>query len=84
MPECDFCGSRFGTLLWNGKHCCLDCFQKFQDEKEKRELELELLRQNVTKEGQDEKHVIIKIRCPYCKNVYDETLDKCPHCGAHI
>ena len=29
-----------------------------------------------------EKEVIVKIRCPYCHNLYDETLDKCPHCGA--
>jgi hypothetical protein len=29
-----------------------------------------------------ETQVIVKIRCSYCKNVYDETLDKCPHCGA--
>jgi len=25
---------------------------------------------------------IVKIRCPYCKNLYDENLDKCPNCGA--
>lgn len=25
---------------------------------------------------------IVKIRCPYCKNLYDEQLDKCPNCGA--
>lgn len=25
---------------------------------------------------------IIKIRCPYCGNLYDETADKCPNCGA--
>lgn len=24
---------------------------------------------------------IVKIRCPYCGNLYDEKLDKCPHCG---
>jgi len=24
---------------------------------------------------------IVKIRCPYCSNLYDETEDKCPHCG---
>jgi hypothetical protein len=30
-----------------------------------------------------EKEVIVKVRCPYCKNLYDETLDKCPHCGGH-
>lgn len=30
-----------------------------------------------------EKVVIVKIRCPYCRKLYDETLDKCPHCGGH-
>jgi hypothetical protein len=29
-----------------------------------------------------EKEVIVKIRCPYCRGTYDETLDECPHCGA--
>ena len=29
-----------------------------------------------------EKEVIIKIRCEYCKRLYDETLDVCPSCGA--
>jgi hypothetical protein len=24
---------------------------------------------------------IVKIRCPYCDNLYDEKYDKCPHCG---
>jgi len=24
---------------------------------------------------------IIKIRCSYCGNLYDEKEDKCPHCG---
>jgi hypothetical protein len=28
-----------------------------------------------------EKEVIVKIRCSYCHNLYNETLDKCPHCG---
>jgi hypothetical protein len=30
-----------------------------------------------------EKTVIVKVRCPYCANLYDEALDKCPHCGGH-
>ena len=30
-----------------------------------------------------EKVVIVKTRCPYCKKLYEETLDKCPHCGGH-
>lgn len=29
-----------------------------------------------------EKEVIIKIRCPYCRGTFDETLDACPNCGA--
>ncbi len=24
---------------------------------------------------------IVKIRCPYCSNLYDEKHDNCPHCG---
>ncbi len=24
---------------------------------------------------------IVKIRCPYCNNLYDEMEDKCPNCG---
>ena len=26
---------------------------------------------------------MVKVRCPHCKNTYDETLVKCPHCGGH-
>ena len=29
-----------------------------------------------------QKEVIVKIRCPYCKTPFNETLDKCPNCGA--
>jgi DNA-directed RNA polymerase subunit RPC12/RpoP len=27
-------------------------------------------------------HEIVKIRCPYCGNLYDEDQNKCPTCGA--
>jgi DNA-directed RNA polymerase subunit RPC12/RpoP len=36
----------------------------------------------VTKEIIKEKEVLTKIRCPYCRGSYNETLDKCPHCGS--
>lgn len=26
---------------------------------------------------------IVKIRCSYCGDLYDETEDKCPHCGGN-
>lgn len=29
-----------------------------------------------------EKEVIVKVRCPHCHRLYNETLDECPHCGA--
>ena len=28
------------------------------------------------------KEIIVKVRCRYCGNTYDETVDQCPHCGA--
>jgi len=36
------------------------------------------------KEVVKEKEVIVKVRCPYCHKLYDETLDVCPHCGGTI
>jgi rubrerythrin len=36
----------------------------------------------ISKEIIKEKQIIVKIRCPYCKNLYEEAYDKCPHCGA--
>lgn len=40
------------------------------------------VRPHAVKEIIREKEVIIKIRCPYCQSLYDETLDECPQCGA--
>jgi len=25
---------------------------------------------------------IVKIRCPYCRSLYDESHSRCPHCGS--
>lgn len=38
----------------------------------------------VVKEVIKEKETIkevVKIRCPYCGNLYNETVDRCPYCG---
>lgn len=46
---------------------------------------LRIMAREVTKgikEGTKEERVIVKIRCPSCHKLYDETLDSCPHCGA--
>lgn len=45
---------------------------------------LKILAKEVTKgikEGTKEEKVIVKIRCQSCNNLFDESLDKCPHCG---
>jgi hypothetical protein len=42
----------------------------------------ELQQGNLTRELKEvTRQVIVKYRCPYCKYVYEETLDKCPQCG---
>ena len=35
----------------------------------------------IVKEKEIVKTVIVKIRCQYCRRLYDETLIECPHCG---
>jgi predicted RNA-binding Zn-ribbon protein involved in translation (DUF1610 family) len=39
-------------------------------------------KQAVKKKEVIREKVIVKIRCSNCRNLYDETLDKCPHCGS--
>lgn len=70
--------------------------QKMQIEKERAALEIERIKQQrqrvargeidlekpqVSREREIIKE-IVKIRCSYCGKLYDERLDKCPHCGA--
>ena len=38
--------------------------------------------QRVIREEVVKKEVIVKVRCSYCHAQFDETLDKCPNCGA--
>jgi flagellar biosynthesis/type III secretory pathway M-ring protein FliF/YscJ len=38
--------------------------------------------QQLTREEIVKKEVIVKVRCSYCGNQFDEILDKCPYCGA--
>ena len=37
----------------------------------------------VTKEIIKEKEIITKVRCHYCHHAYNETIERCPNCGAH-
>ncbi len=38
--------------------------------------------QRVVGEEMAKKEIIVKVRCSYCGNQFDESLDKCPYCGA--
>jgi predicted Zn-ribbon and HTH transcriptional regulator len=54
------------------------------EEKVKEEAPVQAQTQTV-KEVYREKEIlreIVKIRCRYCGRLYEERLDRCPHCGA--
>jgi hypothetical protein len=40
-----------------------------------------VVERTVVKEIIKETQVIVKVRCHYCSQLYDEVIDKCPHCG---
>ena len=40
------------------------------------------MQQRVIREEVVKKEIIVKVRCSYCHAQFDETLDKCPNCGA--
>ena len=68
-PECK------KPLKWNGN--LRDFFGEWYHPK----CVFELQKGRSTKEVKETREVIVKFRCPYCKYIYDEGLDKCPHCG---
>lgn len=50
-------------------------FDPFLSEKESKELQQVIRERETIRE-------IVKIRCPYCGKLYNETDNACPHCGA--
>lgn len=65
-------------LKWNGN------LKEFLGEWYHPRCFFELQQDNLTKELKEiTKQVIVKYRCPYCKYVYEEALDRCPQCGAN-
>lgn len=60
----------------------IDPFYKMQDD-EFRRAEEEYRKESAEKRVIKEKEIVVKITCLYCQNLYDETLDRCPHCGGH-
>lgn len=57
-----------------------------KEEYEKKALRGEAVRKEPERQVREkeiirEKEVIIKVKCPYCGKLYNETFDVCPHCG---
>lgn len=74
-----------GTTLFGIKHkpeFWRDLSLKNSFKKKQVQSKTELVNHPTVTEIIKEKQVIIKIRCPYCHKTYEETLDKCPNCGA--
>lgn len=51
------------------------------DEFKRQTPRIETAPKQVLREKEMVKEVIVKVRCPYCNNVYNEALDRCPYCG---
>jgi hypothetical protein len=68
-PECK------KPLKWNGN------LREFFGEWYHPKCVFDLQKGGTTKEVKETREVVVKFRCPYCKYVYDDSLDKCPHCG---
>ncbi len=69
-PECK------KPLKWNGN------LREFFGEWYHPKCIFELQKERNTKEVKETREVVVKFRCPYCKYIYDDSLDKCPQCGA--
>lgn len=57
------------------KKCKLEFWQKMAYDGRKGKTPIPIIKEVVRQ--------VVKVRCPYCHNVYDETYDTCPYCGAH-
>jgi hypothetical protein len=68
-PECK------KPLKWNGN------LREFFGEWYHPRCVYDLQKDRNTKEVKETREVVVKFRCPYCKYVYDDSLDKCPQCG---
>ncbi|MCK4320386.1 hypothetical protein KAW11_02120 [Candidatus Bathyarchaeota archaeon] len=72
--------NRRGTILLNEKH--EPEFWQGMALKGRKSTQEKGITAQIVKEKETVKEVIVKTRCPYCRKLYDESNDKCPHCGA--
>jgi hypothetical protein len=76
--NCPYCGKPMSAYETIGIHISNDkwyhkaCADKMEHERS----HSPIIEKETIKE-------IVKIRCPFCANLYDEKIDKCPHCGGN-
>ena len=77
-------GSKAGANLLGVKHKPEFWRNMFIDNlKQRGKLDKEGAEKTNTQEIVEEKEVTVKLRrCPYCRTMYDKTLNACPQCGA--
>jgi len=97
MPQCSRCGTSLPIIdaraLWyQDKRVCRTCAQAIDVETRSYPREISKERppsveagQQVVREVFKEREIIreiVKIRCRHCGGLFEERLDRCPHCGA--
>lgn len=69
----------------NEIHANRDALLRKQETTQETKTQMQASQENVAQHTIKEKVVIreiVKVRCRYCGNLYEQTLDRCPHCGA--
>ena len=80
--ETSLLGIEYNPNIWLEK-----AVKRQENEKETEDINIDRIRRpnlekTIVREIVKEKEVIVKIRCPYCHKVYDETIDKWSNCSA--
>ncbi len=83
--ECENCGERIYYYDLKYEENCPHCGAAIPREPKEQPTEQPTAPPTTTKEIYREREIIretVKIRCRHCGTVFEERLDKCPHCGA--
>jgi rRNA maturation endonuclease Nob1 len=90
--ECANCGERIYYYAYKYEENCPHCGTEIPRETEEQPTTLPTAAEQPTapsiptKEVYREREVItreiVKIRCRHCGTLFEEKLDRCPHCGA--
>jgi DNA-directed RNA polymerase subunit RPC12/RpoP len=66
---------------YHGKNLCSKCYTEVYENLTNLTPSAVEYSPTVVKEIIKETKLVVKVRCQYCSHLYNEVLDKCPHCG---